>query len=110
MPTFIPSIIYLFPLNTQIIEIDGLKDVVSGTFLDSATATATLYNNQGQADSILNNITMNYIAASNGQYQGTVPDTFNAPLGSGYTLVITAVQAGVQAQWTIPVQVKARNQ
>lgn len=110
MPPIVPSIIYLYPLNTQVVEIDGLTDVVTGDYLNDATVTATLFDDNDQPDPVLQNIGMSYVAASNGNYQGVVPDTFNAALGSGYTMVITADQAGVQAQWSIPTQVKLRTQ
>lgn len=105
--TTIPNVIYLFPKNTQVIEIDGLQDAVTGNFLNTATATATLFDINGDADPILNAIPMTYVPSSNGIYQGIVPDTFNAALGK-YTLVITATQGSVQALWSIPAQVRVR--
>lgn len=106
----IPSVFYLYPLNTQIIEIDGVLDTVSGGFLNNATAMATLLDNFGRPDAVINDLPMSYIANSNGSYQGVVPDSFNAALGSGYTLVITVTAGSVQSQWSIPTQVKLRTQ
>ena len=110
MPPIVPSIIYLYPLNTQVIEVDGLVDEISGNFLNGASVSATLFDDHGNPDPVLNNIPMIYVAASNGNYQGVVPDTFNAALGSGYTLQITADSGGAQALWSIPAQVKLRTQ
>jgi hypothetical protein len=108
MTTTIPTVVYLFPLNTQLLQVQGLQDFLSGDYLNSATVLATLLDYRGNPDSVLQNIPMNYVAGSNGNYTGIVPDTFNAPLGSGYILQITADQAGVQGQWSIPAQVKPR--
>jgi hypothetical protein len=106
-----PNIIYLYPDNTQVIEIEGLQDSVSGDFLDAAAVAATLFDDHGNADPVLNNIDMVYQAGTNGVYIGIVPATFQIALPvpqSGYSLQITATQGSAQAQWTIPVHVRAR--
>ena len=104
------SLMYLYPLNTQVLNIIGLQDITTGDFLNSATVTASLYDENGNIDPVINDLPLGYLPATNGQYQGTVPDTFNASLGGGYRMVITAVQAGIQAQFTIPAQVRLRVQ
>lgn len=107
----LPSIIYLYPLNTQVVTVTELQDQVTGLFLTGATVTATLYDPRGNADPIFNGITMNYVPGTNATYQGIVPATFNpAKLGGGYRIVLTATQAGVQAQFTVPAIVKSRAQ
>jgi hypothetical protein len=40
----LPSIIYLYPDNTQIVQITELQDQVTGLFLTQATVMATLYD------------------------------------------------------------------
>jgi len=102
------SLIYLYPGNTQVITITGLQDLVTEQFLDAATVTATLYNEHGIADSVLNNITLSYVTASNGIYQGTVPSGFNAKLGGGYVLKVQAEQSGIVVLLTIPAEVRLR--
>lgn len=104
----IPSVIYLYPRNTQVLEINGLQDITTGLFLDAATVTATLYNNNGVADPVLNGIVLAYVNGTNGNYQGTVPDTFQPCLGAGYLLQIIANQGGVQSVWSIPAKVLLR--
>jgi hypothetical protein len=106
----LPIILYLYPMNTQVINVTGLQDQVSGNYLDAATVSATLYDRLGNPDSVLTDITLVYLAGTQGNYQGTVPFAFNAADGGGYNLVITADQGGVQAQWTIPVVVRPRAQ
>jgi hypothetical protein len=106
-----PNIIYLYPDNTQVIEIEGLQDALTGTFLNSATVSATLLDENGNEDPVLNDINMAYQPGSNGVYIGIVPSAFQITLPlpqSGYTLQITADQGSSQAQWSIPVQIKAR--
>jgi hypothetical protein len=106
----LPTIIFLYPGNTQLINITGLQDQASGLYLDAATISATLYDRLGNQDGVLNNISLGYLPGTNGNYQGTVPAGFNATIGTGYSLVITAAQSGIQSKWTIPAQVKARAQ
>lgn len=110
MPPIVPTIVYFYPNNTQVVEIDGLQDQLTGAFLDAATVTATLVDQNGNPDSVFQNIAMNFVPASNGNYTGVVPFAFNAAVGSGYTLQIKALQAGVQAFWSIPAQVRLRPQ
>jgi hypothetical protein len=108
MPPIVPTIIYLFPQNTQVLSIEGLIDEISGGYLNSASVSATLLDQNYNPDSILNNISMSYVAASNGNYEGVVPASFNPTLGSGYTLQYTVNQDGVQAVISVPCQVKLR--
>jgi len=112
-----PAIIYMTPGNTKVIQIFGLQDLVSQNFLNSATLQATLYDQQSNPDPVLNNISLEYVAASEGNYQGIVPGTFNpggqgpvAGLLSGYTLKISGSQAGVTCDFEIPVQIAPRRQ
>ncbi|SRR6266403_1379733 len=106
----LPTVINLYPNNTQVIQITELQDKVSGTFLIAATVTATLYDSRGVADPIFNAIPMTYVPGTDATYQGIIPASFTAKLGGGYTLVLIATQSGVQGQFTIPVVVKARSQ
>ncbi len=105
----LPILVELFPGNTQVLNVTGLKDVVTGTYLDAATVTATLKDQRGNPDPVLNNITMTYLPATNGNYQGTVPFQFSARLGDGYTLELTASQGGVQSFFSLPAKVKLRS-
>lgn len=112
----LPTVIYLAPLNTQVIQVTELQDQITGSFLQNAQVTATLLDSRGNPDPVLNNITMSYIPGTDGTYNGTVPAAFNPPgfAGAGptggYQLVVTAVQAGIQAQWSIPVIIQFRRQ
>lgn len=115
MTAILPSVIYLYPNNTQVINIVGLTDVTTGEYLNSATVSATLFDPRGNADPVLNNIDMGYIAASNGNYQGTVsyqfsPPGFTGQSKGGYLLQITAQQSGIQAVYSIPAIIELRSQ
>lgn len=112
----LPRVLYLYPGNTQVLNIVGLTDVTTGFYLDAANVFATLLDQYGNEDPVLDDIQLLYQAGSNGNYQGTVPGTFappaftgSSPLG-GYQLQIAAEQAGVEALWTIPVILQLRSQ
>lgn len=76
-------------LNTQLVELDGVVDSVSGAYLNNLnTLVCKLVNSKNQVDPNFQNIALNYIANSNGVYRGVVPGAFNAPVGSGYRLII----------------------
>jgi hypothetical protein len=86
----IPTSVTLYPGNNQYVEIQGLKDVITGSFLNTETVTATLFDSTGAAVAGLNALAMPFEAASSGNYRGQiVGSTFNPPLGS-YTLKITS--------------------
>jgi hypothetical protein len=108
--TILPTIVTLYPLNTQIIEVDGVTDATSGDYLNDATGSATLLDYRGRPDPIINNLAMPYVTGSNGNYKGVVPDTFDAAVGSGYTLQIQITQGPVQVLWSLPTVVKLRTQ
>jgi hypothetical protein len=104
----LPNVIYLYPSNTQVVQVTELQDQVSGLFLTQATVTATLLDRRGNPDPVLNNLPLNYVNGTDATYQGVVPPTFSARVGGGYVLRIIAIQAGVQAEFSIPVIVQPR--
>lgn len=104
----LPQLITLFPQNTQVINVLELQDVVTGNYLNSAAVTATLYDDRGNADPTINALVLAYLPGSNGSYQGTVPFQFNAKIGDGYKLVVTANQAGVQSLYSFIANVTLR--
>lgn len=80
--------------NDQFIEIDGLQDPTTGAFVNNATVTATLVDQYGNAVPGCTNVTLNYLATTNGNYRGLVEQTFNPIIGAGYTLQVTATAPG----------------
>ena|SRR5580765_1933306 len=106
----LPQTIYLYPKNTQTIKIIGLQDAESGDYLDSGTCLATLFDDRGNPDTVLINVTMDYVPDSDGDYTGIVTLDFDAAPGAGYTLQVQAVQSGIQALWSFPAVVKLRTQ
>lgn len=93
--------------NDNLIEVDELKDEVAGSFLNAATVTADLKDSAGAA--IGSTITLTYVAASNGKYQGTVPDTLVVNLGDRIIAEITADSGpDKRAFWIVGLVVEKR--
>jgi len=93
--------------NDNLIEVDELKDEVSGDFLNLATVTAILKDSAGAA--IGSTITLTYVSSSNGKYQGTVPDDLIVNLGDRITAEITADSgADKRAFWCIALVVEKK--
>lgn len=104
----LPTVLYLYPQNTQVIQITELQDQVSGQFLTQASVMATLYDRRGNPDPVFNNIQLFYVPGTDGTYQGQIPAAFNPSLGGGYKVVLIANQSGIQAEYTIPAIVQLR--
>lgn len=105
-----PNISTLQFNNDNLIELDGLFDLVVGTFINNATVTFTIVDRTGT--DLFANTPMGYVAASSGNYQGllTAPSAATLTVGRGYRVEINVVTtAGAIAEWNIPVIVQFRD-
>jgi hypothetical protein len=75
------------------VEVAGLKDKTTGSYVNSATVTFTLKNSANAAVSGATAVAMTYVVASNGKYQGTLPNTVSLTEGAKYWLEITATSS-----------------
>jgi hypothetical protein len=107
VPPQVPAKLIFYQKNTQIFEIDGLKDQ-NGNYLDSATVTATLVDQNGNEVAGFVGITMNYVTGSQGIYQGTIDSVFDPATGGGYIVRLDATQGAAVGHWEIRVEVDAR--
>lgn len=94
--------------NSNVVQLKGLRNAATNQYINGATASFTITRN-GAAISGGSNIPMNYLAGSNGQYYGVLPET--AGLNNAIHIVVITVDAGVNADavWTIPVRPRVRN-
>lgn len=95
-------------LNDQFVRITGLKDGLGGSYENAATVKATLKTKAGLDVPGFVDVTLSYLAASDGIYIGQVQETFD-PVKGSYILFINAAQAGVVGHWELPAKVKVRN-
>ncbi len=103
--------------NDNILELDGLRNEITGAFLNAATVTATLVDSGGV------NVTgqswplaLDYVSDSDGIYRGTITDLavfslFSPPSavartqGFNYIAKVTADGGSdLLAYWEIPLQ------
>lgn len=101
----------LYISNSQFLELVGLKDqsVTPNVYMNAATVVGTLKDPNGVNVVGFVNVVGVYQTASNGTYRlAADPTTFNPPLGGGYTLVVTATQAGKQLYVEYPVKIQTR--
>lgn len=103
----VPPKVIVYQKNAQIFEMDGLQDS-AGSFLNSATVTMTLIDQNGHTVAGIENVPMVYVGASNGIYQGAIPASFDPTTGQGYQLVVDAAQGAAVGHWQFPVQVDIR--
>jgi hypothetical protein len=79
--------------SSNLIEIDGLKDASNSAYVNDATVTFTLRNSANAAVSGATAVAMTYVVASNGKYQGTLPNTVSLTEGAKYWLEITSTKS-----------------
>lgn len=107
----IPVKVVLWPLNDIVLTLAGLQDVITGLYVNGATTIATIYDPDGNQVPGAVNIPMAYVAASQGTYQGSIPyATFNPPVGTQYSCVVTADAGGIQYQLTLPCEIELRTE
>lgn len=84
----------------QNLTVTGLKQP-DGTFLNSATVEATIYEADGVTEVTGQSwpLTLSYQAASDGEYKGVINDTLNVVVGNYYYILVTATQSGVTRSW-----------
>jgi len=64
------------------IKMTGLKNVITGSYVNDATMTYTLKTAAGVAVTGASAISMPYVAASSGDYRGTMDATVSATLSA----------------------------
>lgn len=96
--------------NDTVIEVKGLKNEVTGAFLNSATVTATLVDAEG--DQVAGETwpkTLAYVASSDGIYRATLPYTMSLAAGGRYVAQISVnAGSGLRASFSLPVVARGR--
>lgn len=83
---------YLYINEDNVIEWDEMKNSADDTFINDATVTFTIKDTDDVVWNGVENVTMPYVAGSNGKYQGTLMKAEAADLvrGTRYFIEITA--------------------
>lgn len=100
----------LYVGNDTILEIDNLKNELTGAFLTAASVTVTLKDSTGA--NVIGDTwpkTLTYLASSNGVYRCTLLHALALVAGRRYTAVIVADGgAGLYASFTVDCVARTR--
>ena len=88
--------------NDMLVEVDKLQDSSDDTFVNAATVTAVLKDSDGvNVTGQSMPISLSYVSASDGKYQGIFDSVVNLDDGDTGTVEITAVQGTLDAFWEL---------
>ena len=87
----------------NLIEWDGATNEADDSYLNAATATFTLKTLAGVAVSGAEDVTMSYVADSDGVYQGTLQSTVSLTENAEYYVEVSLAQSGLVAfrRWKV---------
>jgi len=95
--------------NDNLITVTGLRDIsAGGDYLNSASVTANLYDEDGSLVTPTGGITLSHVSGSDGDYEGVIQSSTSLAVGPNYRLEIDASQAGVVAHWELEAEVVER--
>lgn len=97
------SVLYLYKGNDMVIELDGLKNEVTGEYVNNATVTFTLKDAAGATVTGQSFPTaMPYVTASNGLYRATLSDAAAVVVGTRYVVEINVdAGGGLNGKWEL---------
>lgn len=107
----------IYRKNDVVIEWTWLAQSTDGAYINDGTVSFTLYHSYvlnsttGAVSSgtvVSGPTTMNYVAGSNGKYQGKLPASLALDLSLEYTIEVNATANGHVARRSIPVTVVDR--
>ena len=85
---------FFYLATDSCIRVRNLRDVVTAAAINDATIVATLYTAAGVAVSGAENIPLSYVASTNGDYAGEIPNAVSLTAGAEYYLLITLSGSG----------------
>lgn len=89
--------------SSNVVQLTGLRDALSGAYQNAATVTLTLKDAAGvEVTGETWPFTLAYIASSNGIYRGTLAAGIGIVAGRTYYGHITATQGGSTRFWKKP--------
>ena len=100
----------IFVGNDMLLEVSGLKDDVTGDYLNAATVTVTLKDSAGSnVSGQAWPLTLSYVTASNGVYRATLIDSLSVTANARYVATVIADGGeGKRAQWSLDVVARTR--
>jgi hypothetical protein len=95
------NVIYLYKDNDMVIELNGLRNEVTGLYVNDGTVSFSLKTMAGSAVAGQSfPSAMPYVPESNGVYRATLLDSVEMVKGTRYTIEINAdAGSGLNAKW-----------
>ena len=98
-----------FVSNTNLLRVNGLFNVVDGTFVNAGTVTATIVDsNDNEVAGETWPVTLAYVATSDGNYRVALDDETAFVAGASYTAKITALDGTSKGFWEFPFKPQTR--
>lgn len=96
--------------NDHLLEVRGLKNIAADEYIDDATVTVTLVDEEGAEVSGQSwPLTLSHVAGSDGIYRGTLTDSLSLTVDLEYTAQITASGgSNLAGYWEIPLRAAIR--
>ncbi len=102
----------IYDKNDNLLELDALKDALTGSFLNAATVTVTVVDKDGT--NVVGQTwptSMGYVAASDGKYRAVLEDVMTLTVGEMYFAQITAdAGSGKKGYWVLPIAARERRE
>jgi len=92
---------YLYIDTDNVIRVRGLKDEVSGDYINDATIRATVYDSDGNPVADAQDLSLSYVSDTNGDYAGEIPNGVSLTAGSLYTVQVTISGSGYQTVYRL---------
>ena len=92
----------LYIASDLVLELDGLKDEITGSYNNAAAVTVTLNDASGNpvAGDTWPKI-MQYVSGSDGVYRAGLNHVLALNLNGRYTAIVTAVAGALHGLWTL---------
>jgi len=88
--------------SDNLVQVDELTNEQTDAYVNDATITMTLRNSSLTAISGAEDLSVGYVAASDGRYQGLLPDTLTLTAGSQYYLDVSITSGSLKRFDRIP--------
>lgn len=104
------SINALLIANSNLLEVNGLRNVATNGFMNTATVLATLQDAKG-VDVVGETwpFSLDYVPSSDGCYQAVLDVGLTIEKNKAYTLTVVVQGEGLDAKWTQQIKAKVRN-
>lgn len=88
--------------NDNVVELDGLRNPVTGAFLNAATVDITITDSAGvEVAGETWPLSIPFVSGSDGIYRVVLDKVIEFIAGQRYTAVINARESGLDAKWTL---------